>query len=177
MDPMLYVSIVLLINSIIFYKISKMQPKIKYRVLKKIKMNYLNLLYGKKAEFDKKTMPILFGLMIFGLIVFNILIYVVYGDSISISSIIAEIFIIISMIVIWISMNNEIDVFIGEDGIYYQNKFISWNKIKEIKKENGFIKFIGKGKIFSQRMFLKDDGELENIIKNQIEKFRNGNLY
>ncbi len=67
MDFMLYFTITLLINSVISYKIAKMQPKIKRKVFKKIKMHYLNLLYGKKAEFDKKALPILFGLMIIAL--------------------------------------------------------------------------------------------------------------
>ncbi len=75
------------------------------------------------------------------------------------------------MVIFWASMNREIDVFICEDGIYYQNGFIGWDKIKETKNENGFIKIIGKGNIFSQRIYLKFDNEIKNIIKNQIEKF------
>ena len=164
-------AIVLLINSFIFYKIAKMQPKIKTKVLKKIKMHCLNIWYGKKAEFDKKGMPIFLGLMIIGLVAFDILMYVFYGDSISISPIIAEIFIVLSIIVIWGSINREVDVFICDKGIYYQNKFIGWDNIKEAKHENGFIKLIGKGKIFSQRIYLKYEDEIESIIKSQIEKF------
>ncbi len=72
----------------------------------------------------------------------------------------------------WKAFNKEILIYLCEDGIYYVNRFIGWDNIKEIKKENGFIKIIGKGKIFSQRIYLKYDEEIENIIKNQIEKFR-----
>jgi len=172
METSLPFAIALLINSFILYKIAKMQPKIKTRVLKKIKMHYLNVLYGKKSEIDKKAMPILLGLVVIGIVAFDILMYVFYGDSISISPIIAEIFIVLSIIVIWGSINREVDVFICDKGIYYQNKFIGWDNIKEAKHENGFIKLIGKGKIFSQRIYLKYEDEIENIIKSQIEKFR-----
>ncbi|AIJ06046.1 hypothetical protein JH146_1204 [Methanocaldococcus bathoardescens] len=172
MDFYLYIGIVLLIQSIIMLNIMKKDAKPKSKILKLTKIHYINLLYGKKGEFDKKAMPIFLGLIVIGLVVFDILLYWIYGSSISISSIIAEIFIVLSMTIMWKAYNKEITVYLCEDGIYYQNIFISWDKFKETKNENGFIKLIGKGKIFSQRIYLKYENEIENIIKSQIEKFR-----
>jgi len=178
-ESILFIAIAFLINSFISYKITNMQPKIKSRIFKRVKMHYLNLIEGKKAEFDKKAMPILFGFMIIALISFNILLYVVYNCPVSITSIIAEILIIISMIIIWKAFNKEISVYLCDDGIYYSNKFISWKNIENVKKDDGFIVLFGKKKkilgrklYLLQRIYLKYDEEIENIIKNQIEKFR-----
>ncbi|XRP97716.1 hypothetical protein ACO3UB_04180 [Methanocaldococcus sp. 16A] len=76
MDTLLYLSFIFLIQSVIFHKITKMQPKIKTKILREIKMHYLNIFYGKKAEFDKKYFPvIIFGMVMLGLLLSIILCY------------------------------------------------------------------------------------------------------
>ena len=172
MNFYLYIGIVLLIQSIISFNIMKRDAKPKSKILKSTKIHYLNLLYGKKAEFDKKYLPII-GCVVFIICFLLTLIgYHIFGDKFELSDFIGFIFIGLASIIMWKAFNKEILIYLCEDGIYYVNRFIGWDNIKEIKKENGFIKIIGKGKIFSQRIYLKYDEEIENIIKNQIEKFR-----
>ncbi|XRO76617.1 DUF986 domain-containing protein [Methanocaldococcus sp. 10A] len=177
MDYLLLVSITLLIQSIIFYyKISEMQPKIKTKILREIKMHHLNMIYGKKAEFDKKYLPIIVGIIFFIYYLLYLVGIYIFGFEIKISDFISFFLIGLSMIIIWKAFNKEIIVYLCEDGIYYINRFISWEKFEEYKKDNDFIELLGKKikilgkKVCSiKRIYLPYDKEVENIIKNHIK--------
>ena len=150
----------------------KKDAKPKSKILKSIKIHYINLLYGKKGEFDKKYFPTIIGVIFFTFFLLFIIGYYIFGDNFELSNFIGFVFIGLSVIIIWKAYNKEITVYLCDNGIYYQNGFIGWGNIKEAKHENGFIKLTGKGKIFSRRIYLKYENEIENIIKSQIEKFK-----
>ncbi|MCQ6253547.1 hypothetical protein [Methanocaldococcus sp.] len=65
MDFLLLFVFMILIDSLVIYRITKYSKDKTYNdVIKKIKMNYLYLIYGDKAKYDKKFFPILIGILI-----------------------------------------------------------------------------------------------------------------
>ncbi|XRP97715.1 hypothetical protein ACO3UB_04175 [Methanocaldococcus sp. 16A] len=83
----------------------------------------------------------------------------------------------LSSIIIWKAFNKEIIVYLCEDGIYYINRFINWEKFEDFKKDGDFIELLfNKKKILGEkvcsikRIYLPYDEEIENIIKKHLKQ-------
>ncbi|WP_456374939.1 hypothetical protein [Methanocaldococcus sp.] len=89
MDFLLLFVFMILIDSLVIYRITKYSKDKTYNdVIKKIKMNYLYLIYGDKAKYDKKFFPILIGILILLVVLLNIF---MYNSNINIYKLIVEI--------------------------------------------------------------------------------------
>ena len=141
-------------------------------------MQYIDMLYGKKADFDKKYLPIIASTtLIICFLFMTVGSYYIFKDKFDLFNIFIFVFIALTAIIYWKSFNKQITVYLCEDGIYYLNRFISWDKFEDFKKDRDFIELLGKkrkilGKnVYSvQRIYLKYDKELEDIIKKHLRQ-------
>ncbi|WP_456416622.1 hypothetical protein [Methanocaldococcus sp.] len=177
MDFLLLFVFMILIDSLVIYRITKYSKDKTYNdVIKKIKMNYLYLIYGDKAKYDKKFFPILIGILILLVVLLNIF---MYNSNINIYKLIVEIsfetIIILLLIIFWKNLNIEIDVYICKEGIGFKNVFVKWDEFEGYSKKDNFI--ILKRKLkpqiiqklsTSKNIYLNKD--VEDIIKNFLPK-------
>ncbi|NPA62060.1 MAG: DUF986 domain-containing protein [Methanococci archaeon] len=174
MNLLLLTLVFLLTNLVIFKLRKKIKPNLsENKIFKEIKIPYLNLIEGKKAEIDKKLIPIVFIFLVGVLILLDILLY----PHLSITSEILTICAILLLFIVLKSFNDKISVYLCDEGIYYMNMIIRWTEVVDVKKEGEFFavafedkKIFGRKHIsFKKRIYLTYDRDIDDFIKNHVK--------